>query len=165
MAEYALIIALVAVALIGGLVMFSDGLSDMLQFSQILALNADSPSGMQLVMNMKDDFLERITEYYKENGRWPSSWGPQRFEQLGLDPADWTTPLNGLLWNPHGADVGLTNVPGDGIDIFVTDLNGNQRQLYDGHNIWCVAASGTCYYKNVAPGNEVDISTLVIVGP
>ena len=68
-----------------------------------------------------------------------------------------------IAWGPDGSAVGLANKVGDNIQIYVKDYNGNTLHLYDGWTIWCVATTNLCYYHTIAPGNEVDISTLSAV--
>ena len=106
------------------------------------------------------DFLKRIQAFYDKNGHWPRTWGDFRFTDLGLNPADWTQPVEGILWNPHGNEIGLADQAGDNLQVYVKDLKGNLLHLYDGWNIWCRA--GHCYYHTVAPENEVDLSTLIV---
>ena len=43
-------------------------------------------------------------------------------------------------------------------------MNGNNLHLYDGWAIWCPVTSTSCYYHTVAPGNEVNISTIYTTG-
>ena len=101
-------------------------------------------------------------EFYDAQGRWPRSWGDYRFTDIGYDPADWDEAVEGIFWNPNGYRLGLANYAGDNLQIYVNDLEGNTLHLYDGWNIWCLPGGG-CYYHTVAPGNEVDIDTLLVV--
>lgn len=156
--EYALLIALVGLIAIAVLVLTGTNLSDLFKRA------GDSLQGVEssTVQTTIDDFLTRIQEYYDENGRYPRSWGDYRFTDIGLDPADWADIVDGVLWNPNGSRLGIGNKIGDDTQLYVTDLDGNRLHLYDGWNIWCTVGGG-CYYHTIAPGNEVDISTLEIV--
>ncbi len=161
--EYALLIVLVALAAIVVLALLGPQLSDLYQSvaSQFMSIeDDDEPSP---VVSLTQDFLSRILDYRAENGRWPRSWGDYRFTDIGLNPADWTGPVEGVFWNPNGDKIGLANKPGDNLQIYVDDLNGNTLKLYDGWNIWCLAETGQCYYHTVAPGNEIDLNTLTVV--
>ena len=122
--------------------------------------NAGQP-GATAIARIQADFLARIEKFREQFGRWPRSWGDFRFTDLGLNPDDWSGPVEGIFWNPHGSEIGLGNKAGDKLQVYVKDLNGNLLHLHDGWNIWC--RGGGCYYHTVAPGNEVDISTLVVV--
>lgn len=126
-------------------------------------VSSDASGGMEptKVETLIDGFLQRINAFYAEHGRWPRSWGDYRFSDIGLNPADWSGPIEGIYWNPNGENIGLANRIGDSLEIYVDDLNGNTLHLYNGWNIWC--NSGGCYYHTIAPGNEVDISTLRVV--
>lgn len=109
------------------------------------------------------DLEQRILDFHRLHGTWPRSWGAYAYTDIGLNQADWAVPIEGIYWGPHGSDIGLGNKKGDNIQIYVNDLNGNTLHLFDSWNIWCVPSSTTCYFHTIAPGNEVDISTLVIV--
>jgi hypothetical protein len=81
-----------------------------------------------------------------------------------LNPADWSGPVVGFYWTPRGKKIGLGNKSGDNIQVYVNDLKtGKKLHLYDGWNIWYDVVSSRFYYHTIAPPNEVDISTLVIV--
>jgi len=155
--EYALILALVGLAVLAVLLLTGTDLSD------AYTRAADSLRGEESVsaQSITGDFLTRIQKFYDENGRYPRSWGDYRFTDIGLDPADWADSVEGIFWNPNGDKIGLGNKRGDDIQVYVTDLDGKRRHLYDGWNIWCTGSG--CYYHTVAPGNEVDIGTLEIV--
>jgi Flp pilus assembly pilin Flp len=156
--EYALLLALVALVVLGGLRLTGTSVSDVInQVASAFGVDTSSP-----VERITGDFLSRIQAFYEENGRYPRSWGDYRFTDIGLDPDDWGDTVEGILWNPNGDKIGLTNQIGDDIQVYVDDLDGNQKHLYDGYNIWCTP-SGPCYYHSVAPENEIDISTLEIV--
>jgi hypothetical protein len=109
------------------------------------------------------DFMARYNEYHSTHGTWPRGWGNYRFTDIGLEPADWSGPVGGIIWTPEEDRFGLSNYPADNLQIYVTDLEGNVRKLHDDWNIWCVAAGGKCYFHTVAPENEVDINSLVVV--
>jgi Flp pilus assembly pilin Flp len=156
--EYGLILALVALVVISALRLTGTNISEVFaRTANSFGIENGSP-----IEGMVGDFLGRIQQFYDENGRYPRSWGDYRFTDIGLDPADWADTVDGVLWNPNGDKVGLGNKIGDDIQVYVTDTDGNRLHLYDGWNIWCVG-DGTCYYHTVAPGNEVDLSTIEIV--
>lgn len=162
--EYALLLALVALVVVAALLLFAPQISTAyFQAIANLPSGQEQESGQKPFLGIMQDFLDRIRAFYAANGQWPRSWGAYRFTDLGLDPADWSNPVEGIYWNPNGDKLGLANRNGDNLQVYVNDLEGNTLQLYDGWNIWCVAGSGQCYYHTVAPGNEVDISTLVVV--
>ncbi len=155
--EYALILVFVALMVIIVLFATGSGIADNL--GRLPFLSSASPAPWRAVL---DDFLSRIRNFYDENGRWPRSWKPYSFTDIGLDPADWTRPVEGIYWTPHGSDVGLANKAGDNLQIYVNDLNGNPLHLYDGWSIWCTT-NGSCYFHDIAPGNEIDLDSLRVV--
>jgi Flp pilus assembly pilin Flp len=178
--EYALLIALVAVVVTAVLLLlgpqignvFSGVGSSVSSESSPAPISSPAPSGSPTpsvtptngaIIGHLADFRQLIASYYSTNGRWPRSWGDYAFTDIGLNPADWSGAVDGIYWNPNGDKVGLANKSGDNLQIYVNDLNGNRLHLYDTWNIWCPAASASCYYHTVAPGNEVDISTISVV--
>lgn len=156
--EYALILSLVALVSLVALAAMGSEVGESFRNLPFFADDEDNA-----ITNIKDDFLARIQAFYDKNGRWPRSWGKYAYTDIGLDPDDWDEPVEGIYWGPHGDDVGLANRRGDNLEIYVDDLEGNTLHLYNGWNVWCPAGDEHCYYHNVAPGNEVDISTLVVV--
>ena len=162
--EFALILALVAVVVIVSLSVAGPTIGE--GFKNVLnGLRLENASQEQenKVLVIVEDFLTRINDFYAANGRWPRSWGSYAYTDIGLDPQDWSMPVEGIRWGPHGADVGLGTQAGNPYFIYVENQSGNLIKLYDGWRIWCVAADGQCYYHRVAPENIVDIRTLVLV--
>jgi len=129
------------------------------------ATSAASAPGKPLtpIQTLLGDFKSRTLAYYAKYGRWPRSSEENRFTDLGLNPDDWHDPVQGVYWKPNGSQIGLANRKEDNLQVYVKDLKGNTLQLYDGWNIWCPVGSSSCYYHTVAPGNEVDISTVTVV--
>jgi len=160
--EFGLLLVLVAAVVVGSLALFGSGVEG--QYQGILSrLGFGQGQSETTYLTIMNDFLDRINQFYEENGRWPRSWGDYAYTDLGLDPEDWHNPVNGIRWGPHGADIGLGTDPGDEYMIYVSDFDGNEMRLYDSWNIWCVASDSKCYYHRVAPENEIDINTLRLV--
>ena len=164
--EYTLLLALLLLGVVAALTASGSALAanwDRLgQVVDIALTPEDEPAQPARVQEIMDDFLQRMQEFYDEHGRWPRSWGDFRFTDIGMNPTDWAAAVEGVYWNPNGYRLGLANRPGDNLQIYVNDLNGNVLHLYYGWNILCLPGGG-CYYHTVAPGNEVDIDTLLVV--
>lgn len=160
MVEYGLILVLVAVVIILVVSAFGSRVSDM--YSSILSQLSIGESTMTIT-SIASDFSDRIMAFYDDNGHWPRSWGSYAYTDIGLDPADWDEPVEGIYWRPHGRNFGLANRSGDNIEIYVEDLNGNRKHLYNGWSIWCVPATDIYYFHNIGSGNEVDIATIEVV--
>jgi Flp pilus assembly pilin Flp len=164
--EYTLLLALLLLGVVAALTASGSALAanwDRMEqaVGMALAPKADDAQ-VSRTQDIMDDFLQRMQEFYDAQGRWPRSWGDYRFTDIGYDPADWDEAVEGIFWNPNGYRLGLANYAGDNLQIYVNDLEGNTLHLYDGWNIWCLPGGG-CYYHTVAPGNEVDIDTLLVV--
>ena len=159
--EYVLLVLFVAVVVLVVLLFFGPQISNLYQQATGSLPGQSSEPELSPIGIHLQDFLARIQAYYDKYGHWPRSWGEYKFTDLGLDPDDWAGPVDGIYWNPNGEYIGLGNKKGDNLQVYVTDVNGNRIKLYDGWNIWC--SGTTCYYHTVAPGNEVDISTIEVV--
>jgi len=160
--EYVLILLFVAIIAIPTLTLLGPQIGSVyLKIIDALYLNTtENPNSIISTLN---HFLLLIQDYYEQNDRYPRTWDPYNFTDLGLDPDDWDQPVDGIYWKPHGGDVGLANRPDDDIQIYVDDLSGNTLHLFDGWNIWCLASNGNCYYHTIAPGNEIDINTIKVI--
>ena len=84
-------------------------------------------------------------------------------EEKGLDPDDWDAPVEGIWWGSNGGQVVLGSEPDDGYQLYVSDFEGNRLHLYDNWNIWCPVLETVCYFHDVEPGNEIDLSTLEVI--
>ena len=162
--EYALIISLVAIAAIVALTFLAPQIKALFNKASNLSLSTKEGSDTSTTDQILINFQTRILDYYKKNGHWPRTWSPYNFTDIGLNPDDWNQPVNGLYFSPHGSEVGIANHAGDNIQVYVNNMDGKTLKVYDGWGIWCPVDKPTCYYHTVAPGNEVDISTIKVVG-
>ena len=162
--EYALLLALVALILIAAVVSLSLITARNLGTVSSTVSMGSEPSAIQRVLAIIADWHARMLAYYQKYGSWPRTFSPYNFTDIGLNPADWSQPIDGLYLSPHGSEVGIANRTGDNIQVYVKDLNGNTLHLYDGWGIWCPVNSSSCYYHTVAPGNEVKITTIYTTG-
>jgi len=112
---------------------------------------------------IKTDYLvQLLLAYYAQNGRWPRSWAPYCYTDLGLDPAAYASSLEGVLYKVGGSKVAVR--PDAGYQMTVTDVTGKTRVMTNNLS-WDIvydATSGKWYYHTIDPTNEVDISTMVI---
>ena len=167
--EYALLIVLIAVIVIAVMVISGSIIANRLRgVANVLGTPSSSTSistpPSATALQVLADFQSRILNYYNTHGSWPRTWSPYNFTDIGLNPNDWSQPVDGLYLSPHGSEVGIANRAGDNFQVYVKDLNGNTLHLIDTWSIWCPVNSSTCYYHTVAPGNEVDISTIYVTG-
>ncbi len=132
-------------------------------YQQIVNAFATPATADATIQGIARKFMTATLDYFQKNGRWPPSWGDARFTALGFNPADWDAPVAGIRWNPNGEYIGLANVIGDKLQVYVRDTQGNRLHLYDGWNIWCQANSARCYYHTMGTGPEVDLNSIEIV--
>jgi Flp pilus assembly pilin Flp len=159
--EYALILALAALAVLLVVALFGRQLAAAYQKAADGLTGAREAASIQ---SIAQDFMARALAYHQSTGKWPPTWGDKRFTDLSLSPADWQTPVNGIQWGPHGEYIGLANVKGDNIQVYVKDTNGNTMHLIDTWNIWCRATDGRCFYHTEGTGTEVLLSTVTVTG-
>jgi Flp pilus assembly pilin Flp len=162
--EYALILSFASLAAIVVMMFLGPQIRDLFdRASSSLPTAGDNEDETPAFLQAIKDFQARIMNFYEKNGRWPRTWSPYNFTDIGLKPEDWDEPVDGLYLSPHGDEVGIANRKGDDLDVYVDDLDGKTKKLYDGWSIWCPVDKPHCYYHTVAPGNEVDISTIRVV--
>ena len=96
--EYALLIVLVAVAAISVLIGLGGKIYSLLGgvSSTINGLGV-SASPLQTVLTSISDWQARELAYYQKYGSWPRTWSPYNFTDIGLNPADWSQPIDGLI--------------------------------------------------------------------
>jgi Flp pilus assembly pilin Flp len=180
--EYALILVLVVLVVIGILAVSGTNLSD--SYRKIVALQGTNISGsdstpepgvtetVEVTMEPTTPaFLQTISDlqalmlaYYDANGKWPRKAVPKNFTDLGLDPAAYAQPVDGLYFSPNGNEVEIMNQKGDSIQMYATDLDGNTVQVPDGKSILCPVNDIYCYVGNVAPKNKVDPGSIYATG-
>lgn len=166
MIEYSLILGLLIFGAVATMAATGSALFDKIDEVQtVLAVvsHTELPPKITNLQREVDSMLKRIQDFYNQRGRWPRSWGDYAYTDIGLSPADYADPIDGVYLGPSGDKVSIGLKAGDrSVKVYVKDLNGNTRQLYSGWKIWCLAGGG-CYYHTVSPGNEIDLSTLVVV--
>ena len=158
MVDYALILALIALISLAVLTLLGSQVADGLR-KVVAGLSGQQTANIQSIAL---DFMQRTASYYQAHGNYPPNWGDGRYTALGLNPADWQTPVAGIQWNPHGDYIGLANATGDNIQVYVKDTQGNLLHLYDGWNIWCQSSTGICYYHTADTGPQVNLSTIYV---
>jgi len=161
--EYALLIALVSLAVIAVLAFLGPQIKSLFSSASELSPATSAEEESLTTEKIIGDFQSRILAYYQKYGRWPRTWSPYNFTDIGLNPDDWDEPVNGLYFSPHGNEVGIANRKDDNLQVYVNDLNGKTKILYDSWSIWCPVNQPVCYYHTVASGNEVDITTIHVV--
>ncbi len=165
--EYSIGIALVAVALIAALIAVGGNISGM--FTSIASGLQSQGSGEAKTSlgstpeEISKGFIELILKYRDEHGRWPRSWEPYNYSDLGLDPDEWAGPIDGVKYIPAGDRFGIANALGDDYQIYVKSKSGRKLHVYDGYAVWYDFDSGQWYYHSKKDNIPVDIKTLEVV--
>jgi prepilin-type N-terminal cleavage/methylation domain-containing protein len=115
------------------------------------------------VFQVKTDYLIQLElAYYAKYGRWPRSWAPYCYTDLGLNPSDYASSLEGVFYKVGGSKVSVR--PDVGYQMTVTDATGKARVMTNNLS-WDIvydATSGKWYFHTITPSNEVDMSTMSI---
>ena len=100
--------------------------------------------------------------FFAKHGYWPRSWAPPCYVDLGLDPAAYASPINGLTYTAGGTLVNARPAPG--YKMTVTDLTGKVRVMTSNlaWNITYDVSSGKWYFHTANPSDQIDISTLKV---
>lgn len=107
---------------------------------------------------------ELIIAFNDEKGRYPRAWGDYVYTDIGLDPAEWQKPVNGIYYSTSGSSIKIT--PAEGFTIEVTGVDGKKYTLTSSLNwsLWYSVPDGKWYYHKIDAENEIDISTMTIKG-
>lgn len=128
--------------------------------------DGEEPTGSPLGDTFKEitgGMIALIQEFYDRNGTYPRSWGDYAFTDIGLDPADWKAAYDNIYYKPVGNRIAVQ--PEEGYSMVVLNAKGKELKLTPDSKWSLVYDMKTAkwYYKNVAPGQEVDISTMKVV--
>jgi len=112
--------------------------------------------------------IQLIMDFFENRGSYPRDWADYRYDDLGLDKASWTPPVDGVIYKPSGR---LLRVIPDSDHKFIFNFldSSDKFELTSSYNwdlIFNVGddSSDTGYwYLNSIEGRKVDISTLEIV--
>ena len=69
-----------------------------------------------------DNLIALELAYFAKHGSWPRSWAPYCYTDLGLDPADFASPIEGVTYTVGGSKVNAR--PAAGYVLTVTDASG-----------------------------------------
>ena len=107
--------------------------------------------------------IDLINKYVQQNGHYPKSSGKSAFSDLGLDPAEWTQPVNGLLYTPAGNQVLIK--PDTGYTMTIKTTQGTTVTLTPAlkWNLIYDIPTKQWYYKQKEDYNVVNISTLQVI--
>lgn len=109
---------------------------------------------------ISDSMIKLIKEFYDKNGRYPKKRGDYPYTDIGLDPDEWNSAFDGIIYSPSGDRVKVT--PEDGYIFHVTRSDGKEKVLKPETSQPLVYSmkDGKWYYRSIRDKNEIDISTL-----
>jgi Flp pilus assembly pilin Flp len=164
--EYALLVLLLAVVVIAALVLTGQITGQDLGIGSNLSTtptpSAAPTSTSSTNTQILQDMFSRTLSYYQQHNSWPRTTSPYNFTDIGLNPADYSQPINGLYWSPNGSNIAVTNKSGDNLQVYVKKTDGTLVHVLDDWSIFCDVSSTVCYYHNITPGHQVDFSSIVV---
>ncbi len=99
-----------------------------------------------------------IISNYEDQGHYGRTWGDYRYTDIGLDPDDWNSPINHMIYKPKGETMLVT--PESGYEFQVENEAGETKTVWKGYNLIYDTESENWYYHSVNESNIVDIDTL-----
>ena len=118
--------------------------------------------------DISNGLIQLIMEFFENRGSYPRDWADYRYDDLGLNKASWTPPINGVIYLPSGR---LLRVIPDSDHKFIfnfldspDEFELTSRLNWDlVFNIGDDSSDTGCWYLNSIERRKVDISTLRIV--
>jgi len=118
--------------------------------------------------DISNGLIQLIMEFFENRGSYPRDWADYRYDDLGLNKASWTPPINGVIYKPSGR---LLRVIPDSDHKFIfnfldspDEFELTSRLNWDlVFNIGDDSSDTGCWYLNSIERRKVDISTLRIV--
>ena len=112
--------------------------------------------------------IQLIMDFFENRGSYPRDWADYRYDDLGLDKASWTPPVDGVIYKPSGR---LLRVIPDSDHKFIFNFldSSDKFELTSSYNWDLIFNIGDDssdtghWYLNSIEGRKVDISTLIIV--
>ena len=112
--------------------------------------------------------IQLIMDFFEDRGSYPRDWADYRYDDLGLNKASWTPPVDGVIYKPSGR---LLRVIPDSDHKFIfnfldspDEFELTSRLNWDlVFNIGDDSSDTGCWYLNSIERRKVDISTLRIV--
>lgn len=108
--------------------------------------------------------IQLEADFYATHGYWSRSWKPYSFTDLGLNSADWNSPIDHIYYLAGGPKVSVR--PEEGWEMTVTNITtGKTMTLTNSLNWYLIydMTSSSWYYHTIATGHLVDISTLKLL--
>jgi len=106
--------------------------------------------------------IDLTSNFYQQKNRYPRSFGDYVFTDIGLNPAEWAQPINGLYYKPGGSAVRIR--PDNGYSMTMKSIQG-ATMILTAKLSWDLIydmVTEQWYYHSIKPQNAVDIKTLQV---
>jgi len=108
--------------------------------------------------------IELTQNFYDKTGKWPRSWAPYSFTDLGLNPADWQKANEHVYYSTGGSRVMVK--PETGYILQFTDSKTGALKTLSYDTNWNLIYSmetGKWYYHTILPENEIMVADLKVI--
>ena len=105
--------------------------------------------------------IDLMVTKFEESGSYGRTWGDYRYTDLGLNPEDWQSPIEHMVYKPSGANLLIS--PEEGYKLEKENEKGDIKTGWYGNNLIYNVDSEEWYYHSVSEDNIVVINTLTIV--
>ena len=152
-----------------------DGLEEDSLYSEVIYYSLLGPDSVAPLTEFGSSFeeissglIQLIMDFFENRGSYPRDWADYRYDDLGLDKASWTPPVDGVIYKPSGR---LLRVIPDSDHKFIFNFldSSDKFELTSSYNWDLIFNIGDDssdtghWYLNSIEGRKVDISTLRIV--
>ncbi len=106
--------------------------------------------------------IKLMEDYYNQYGKFPRSWGGYNFTDIGLNPADWESPIGHIIYTTVGDRLQIRPEQGYGFEAVKVDGSTVRMSYKLNYNFMYYIANKTWYYHKKDPANIIDINTFRI---
>ncbi|MEI7885263.1 MAG: prepilin-type N-terminal cleavage/methylation domain-containing protein [Clostridia bacterium] len=128
----------------------------------VLKGSAMSPLGNNF-QEIAPAMIIAIQQRFSSKGSYGRNWGDYAYTDIGLNPADWSTPIDHIYYKPGGATLSIR--PEAGYAFLVEDYVGGSRKMPASYN-WNITYNDldkNWYFHTIDPSNIINITTLKVV--
>ena len=107
--------------------------------------------------------IEKIEDHFAETGRYGRTWDTYAYTDIGLNPDDWTAPIQHVVYSPSGANLYIR--PEVGYTFNVQSVSGVTMKLPERYkwNLIYSSIQDKWYYHTISQSNEINIDTLSVM--
>ncbi len=107
--------------------------------------------------------IKLINDYYTKYGKYPRSFSPYNYTDIGLIESEWNIAHNNIIYSPTGNRLNVKPAEGFGFEAVNLVTGKTIRMPYTlKYNFVYYVGEGNWYYHKQDPNNIIDISTFKV---